>query len=50
MTDGTLNIGPGDVVSGLDPSELVEIQRIAPFSQQPVCNYPNYGESAQGLG
>lgn len=25
------NFAPGDVVSGLEPSELVEIQRIAPF-------------------
>jgi len=25
---------PGDVVSGLEPSELVEIQRIAPFGSK----------------
>ena len=31
MTDATLNIGPGDVVSGPEPDELVEIHRIAPF-------------------
>jgi len=34
MTDGTLNIGPGDVVSGLEPDELVEIQRVAPFGSK----------------
>jgi len=25
------SFAPGDVVSGLEPSELVEIQRVAPF-------------------
>ncbi|MBW1908254.1 MAG: DUF3883 domain-containing protein [Deltaproteobacteria bacterium] len=34
MTDSARNIGPGDVVSGLDPSELVEIQRIVPFGSK----------------
>jgi len=28
------NLAPGDVVSGLEPSELVEIQRIAPFGSK----------------
>ena len=28
------NLGPGDIVSGLEPSELVEIQRIAPFGSK----------------
>ena len=28
------NLAPGDVVSGLTPSELVEIQRIAPFGSK----------------
>ena len=28
------SIGPGDVVSGLEPSELVEIQRIVPFGSK----------------
>lgn len=27
-------IGPGDIVSGLEPSELVEIQRVAPFGSK----------------
>jgi superfamily II DNA or RNA helicase len=32
MSDsGTNNFAPGDIVAGLEPSELVEIQRIAPF-------------------
>jgi len=34
VTDSARNIGPGDVVSGLDPSELVEIQRIVPFGSK----------------
>lgn len=33
MKDGN-NLAPGDVVSGLEPSELVEIQRIAPFGSK----------------
>ncbi|MFQ5904388.1 MAG: hypothetical protein ACE5JO_11935, partial [Candidatus Binatia bacterium] len=28
------HIGPGDVVSGLEPAELVEIQRLAPFGSK----------------
>jgi len=28
------NIAPGDIVSGLGPSELVEVQRIAPFGSK----------------
>ena len=28
------DIGPGDVVSGLEPDDLVEIQRIAPFGSK----------------
>jgi hypothetical protein len=28
------NLAPGDVVSGLEPTELVEIQRIAPFEKK----------------
>ncbi|MEW6307569.1 MAG: helicase-related protein [Bacillota bacterium] len=31
MTQDGNNLAPGDVVSGLEPSELVEIQRIVPF-------------------
>ena len=31
MTKDNNNFAPGDVVSGLEPSELVEIQRVAPF-------------------
>ncbi|MDA2926864.1 DEAD/DEAH box helicase, partial [Acidobacteria bacterium AH-259-G07] len=31
MTKDDNNFAPGDVVSGLEPSELVEIQRVAPF-------------------
>ncbi len=31
MKDRDSNLAPGDVVSGLEPSELVEIHRIAPF-------------------
>ena len=34
MTDSARNIGSGDVVSGLEPSELVEIQRIVPFGSK----------------
>ncbi len=31
VTKDNSNLAPGDVVSGLESSELVEIQRIAPF-------------------
>jgi len=31
VNDGDSNLAPGDVVSGLESSELVEIQRVAPF-------------------
>jgi superfamily II DNA or RNA helicase len=31
MSDDILHIGIGDIVSGLEPDELVEIQRIVPF-------------------
>jgi hypothetical protein len=31
VNDGDNNLAPGDVVSGLEPSEFVEIQRVAPF-------------------
>jgi superfamily II DNA or RNA helicase len=34
VTDSHNNFAPGDVVSGLEPSELVEIQRIAPFGSK----------------
>lgn len=34
MTNSILDIGPGDVVSGLEPSELVEIQRNAAFGSK----------------
>jgi len=34
MTDGVLHISPGDVVSGLEPDDLVEIQRIVPFGNK----------------
>lgn len=33
MTDNT-NIGAGDVVSGLESSELVEVQRLVPFGNK----------------
>ena len=28
------NLAPGDIVSGLEPSELVEIRRIVPFGSK----------------
>jgi hypothetical protein len=31
VTKNDSNLAPGDVVSGLEASELVEIQRVAPF-------------------
>ncbi|GIV84231.1 MAG: hypothetical protein KatS3mg052_1238 [Candidatus Roseilinea sp.] len=31
LVHGDNNLAPGDVVSGLESSELVEIQRVAPF-------------------
>ena len=34
MIDITKSLASGDIVSGLDPSELVEIQRIAPFGSK----------------
>ena len=34
MMETLQKIGPGDVVSGLEPDELVEIQRIAPFGNK----------------
>ena len=34
MTDNARNIGPGDVVSGLEPDELVEVLRIIPFGNK----------------
>lgn len=34
MTYHVDSIGPGDVVSGLEPSELVEVQRLAPFGSK----------------
>lgn len=34
MTDSAACITPGDVVSGLEPSELVEVQRVAPFGSK----------------
>ncbi|BCX11787.1 MAG: hypothetical protein KatS3mg067_0725 [Thermosynechococcus sp.] len=34
MNDGDNNLAPGDVVAGLEPSELVEIQRVAPFGNK----------------
>ena len=34
MSEDNLLFNPGDVVSGLEPSELVEIQRISPFGSK----------------
>ena len=34
MPDTFNDRAPGDVVSGLEPSELVEIQRLAPFGRK----------------
>lgn len=34
MTEENTSFAPGDVVSGLEPSELVEIQRISPFGNK----------------
>ena len=34
MTGENTSFAPGDVVSGLEPSELVEIQRISPFGSK----------------
>ena len=34
MPDTFNDLAPGDVVSGLEPSELVEIQRLAPFGNK----------------
>ena len=34
MSEVDVSIAPGDVVSGLEPSELVEIQRLAPFGSK----------------
>jgi superfamily II DNA or RNA helicase len=34
MSDIFNDLAPGDVVSGLEPSELVEIQRLAPFGSK----------------
>jgi hypothetical protein len=34
MPDTFNDLAPGDVVSGLEPSELVEIQRLAPFGSK----------------
>jgi hypothetical protein len=34
MPDTFNDHAPGDVVSGLEPSELVEIQRLAPFGSK----------------
>ena len=31
MTDNEVNIAPGDIVAGLEPTELVEIRRVSPF-------------------
>jgi SNF2 family DNA or RNA helicase len=31
VTDNEVNIAPGDIVAGLEPTELVEIRRVAPF-------------------
>ena len=34
MVTSAGNLTEGDIVSGLDPAELVEIQRIAPFGNK----------------
>ncbi|MBI4302733.1 MAG: DEAD/DEAH box helicase, partial [Chloroflexi bacterium] len=34
MSGHTLSFAPGDIVSGLEPSELVEVQRVAPFGSK----------------
>ena len=34
MTEGKPSFAPGDVVSGLEPSELIEIQRVLPFGSK----------------
>ena len=34
MTPESRPLSPGDVVSGLDPAELVEVQRISPFGKK----------------
>jgi len=34
VADNVRKIGPGDVVSGLEPDELVETQRFAPFGNK----------------
>lgn len=34
MTESGGNLAPGDVVSGLEPTELVEIRRLVPFGNK----------------
>jgi superfamily II DNA or RNA helicase len=34
MTENGLKFSPGDIVSGLEPSELVEVRRVAPFGKK----------------
>ena len=34
MSGESSTVAPGDVVSGLEPSELVEVQRVAPFGSK----------------
>ncbi|GIX50683.1 MAG: hypothetical protein KatS3mg132_877 [Limisphaera sp.] len=34
MTQADRHLTPGDVVAGLEPSELVEVQRVAPFGNK----------------
>ena len=34
VTQGNTSFSPGDIVDGLEPSELVEIQRISPFGSK----------------